>query len=238
MSFSAEKVAVAAAANLAHVIGPLNDAFHASRPAATATDSLASSGALVAQIASGAPFDVFLAADMGFARALVDKGAADGSTLAPYAVGRLVLWTAKPGLVLRDVSALRGGGVRRFAIANPATAPYGRAAKEALVKLGLWDGLQPKLVTAGDITQAAQFVETGNVDAGFVALSAVLSPSLRGEGSYAEVPPNLYAPIVQGMVLTMHGKSNAAAAAYLAFMRGPEAGRILRAAGYGIPALP
>jgi molybdate transport system substrate-binding protein len=232
-----QPLSIAAAANLTQVIGKLDAGFRAARPDVDVTVALGSSGGLVAQIRNGAPFDVFLSADMGFAQALARAGQADAATLTPFAVGRLVLWTTKPGVDLTDVaSAVRGAAVRSLAVANTGTAPYGRAARQALEALGLWDLAQAKLVTAEDISQTAQFVETGNADAGFVALSAVLSPKLAGKGRWIEVPASLYRPLVQGAIVTAHGARNPAASAYLAFLLGDAAHRELEAAGYGIPA--
>jgi molybdate transport system substrate-binding protein len=193
----------------------------------------------VAQISNGAPYDVFLSADMGFPEALARAGHADAASLTPFAVGRLVLWTVKPGVDVTGVrAAVLSPAVHSLAIANTETAPYGRAARQALESLGLWAEAQPKLATAEDISQAAQFVETGNADAGFVALSAVLSPKLRGRGRWVEVPATLYKPIVQGAIITAHGAANPASAAYIAFLHGDAARRALEAAGYGVPSAP
>jgi molybdate transport system substrate-binding protein len=233
---ASQPLSIAAAANLTQVIGALDAGFAAARPDVAVTVALGSSGGLVAQIGNGAPYDVFLSADMGFPEALARAGHAKAASLTPFAVGRLVLWTMKPGVDVTGVAAaVRSPAVHALAIANTATAPYGRAARQALEGLGLWAEAQPKLVTAEDIAQAAQFVETGNADAGFVALSAVLSPALRGRGRWAEVPASLYKPIVQGAIITAHGAGNPAAAAYIAFLRGDAARGALEAAGYGIP---
>jgi molybdate transport system substrate-binding protein len=233
---ASQPLSVAAAANLTQVVGALDAGFMAARPDVVVTVALGSSGGFVAQIANGAPFDVFLSADMGFPEALAKAGHADAASLTPFAVGRLVLWTTKPGV---DVSGVRAAvlspAVHSLAIANTGTAPYGRAARQALESLGLWSDAQPKLVTAEDISQTAQFVETGNADAGFVALSAVLSPKLKGKGRWLEVPASLYRPIVQGAIITAHGAGNPESAAFIAFLHGDAARRVLEAAGYGIP---
>jgi molybdate transport system substrate-binding protein len=232
-----QPLSVAAAANLTQVIGALDAEFMAARPDVAVTVALGSSGGFVAQIGNGAPYDVFLSADMGFPEALAKAGHADSASLTPFAVGRLVLWTMKPGVDVTGVrAAVLSPAVHALAIANTGTAPYGRAARQALESLGLWSAAQPKLVTAEDISQTAQFVETGNADAGFVALSAVLSPKLKGKGRWLEVPASLYRPIVQGAIITAHGAGNPASAAYISFLRGDAARRVLEAAGYGIPA--
>jgi molybdate transport system substrate-binding protein len=123
----------------------------------------------------------------------------------------------------------------RLAIANTDTAPYGRAARQAMERLGAWADAQPKLVVGESLSQATQFVETGNADAGFVALSVVLSPKLKGKGTWAEVSPALYDPLEQGGVITLHGAQNPAAQGFLAFLHGDPAKKILQAFGYRIP---
>lgn len=232
----AEKVSVAAAANLTYALEALNAGFRQTNPGVAVTVLTGASGNLVTQIENGSPNDVFLSADMDFPRRLIKAGYADESTLVDFAVGRLVLWTTRPGLELTSIpSVVRSPAVARLAIANPATAPYGAAALQALTKLGLADEARPKLVTGENITQTAQFVETGNADAGFVALSLVRSPRLKERGRWIEVPPGLYSPLDQGAVLTRQGKDNPAARRYLAFLRSPEAGTILNRFGYRVP---
>jgi len=234
---AARPLSVAAAANLTRVVATLDAGFMAARPDVEVTVALGSSGGLVAQIGNGAPYDVFLSADMEFPQELARAGHADAASLTPFAVGRLVLWSMKPGVDISGIgAAVRNPAVHALAIANTGTAPYGRAARQALESLGLWAEAQPKLVTAEDVAQTAQFVETGNADAGFVALSAVLSPRLRGRGRWLEVPASLYRPMVQGAIITAHGAGNTASSAYIAFLRGDAARTALEAAGYGIPA--
>jgi len=233
----AGSLSVAAAANLSYVLAALDEEFGRAYPGTAVTTAVGASGGLVAQIRNGAPYDVFLSADPDFARALVASGDADPGSLAPFASGRLVLWTARPGLEVSDIAAaVRNPAVRALAIANVASAPYGRAARQALERLGLWADAQPKLVTAENISQAAQFVDTGSADAGFVALSAVLSPRLRGRGRWAEVPAGLYEPLTQVAVVTARGRANPNAALYVAFLRGGAARAVLEGFGYAGPA--
>ncbi len=229
-------LSIAAAANLTYALGGLDAEYAKASPGVTITTSVGASGSLVAQISNGAPFDVFLSADMDFARKLVAAGHASAGSLTPFAVGRLVLWTVAPGVDVTDIpAAVRSPSVRKLAIANPQTAPYGRAARQALAKLGLWEAVQPRLVAAENISQATEFVGTGNADAGFVALSAVLSPGLKGKGRWTEVPPALYDPLVQVAVITGHGAANPESARFLAFLRGPAAAAVLEGLGYGLP---
>lgn len=233
---AADRVSVAAAANLVYALQVIDPAFRATEPGTTVVTTIAASGNLVAQIRNGAPFDVFLSADLDYPRALVASGDAAADTLTPFAVGRLVVWTMRPELDLGSVGGLmRNPAVRKVALAQPETAPYGRAAREALSQLGVWSAVQAKIVTGDSVSQAAQFVQTGNADCGFVALSLVVSPPLAGQGRYLEVPRALYAPITQAAVLTTFGRNNAAARRYLAFLTSPTAREILARFGYGPP---
>jgi molybdate transport system substrate-binding protein len=148
-----------------------------------------------------------------------------------------VFWTVRPGVGVADVAAaVRSPAVVKLAVANVETAPYGRAAKQALQRLGAWEEALPKLVVGENISQAAQFVETGNADAGFVALSIVVLPRLKERGLWKELPPSLYDPLEQCAVLTVRGSANPAAARYVTFLKCPAARRILESFGYGIPA--
>jgi molybdate transport system substrate-binding protein len=232
----AATLSIAAAANLSGVLEALDAEYHRVSPDAVLATSFGSSGGLVAQIRNGAPFDVLLSADVEYPRQLIRSGDARADSLTPFAVGRLVVWTVRPGVDVTDIAALvRSPAVRTLAVANADSAPYGRAAKQALTVLGLWDEARPKLVTAENIAQAAQFVGTGNADAGLVAMSAVLSPALKGRGTWREVPQRLYDPIVQAAVVTAHGEGNPEARRYLGFLRSEAAGRVLVSLGYGLP---
>lgn len=232
-------LSVAAAANLSFALDALDAAFREAAPDVAVTSMTAASGDIVAQVEHGAPYDVFLAADRHFPQVLADAGQADARTLTTFAVGQLVLWTTRPGLALTDVAAaVRDPQVRRLAIANVRTAPFGRAAEQALHRLGVWSVAAPKLVVGESISQATQFVATGNADAGFVALSVVLAPKLKGQGRYLEVAPDLYDPLDQGAIITRHGAANPAARRYLAFLQGPAARAILVSFGYRLPPAP
>jgi molybdate transport system substrate-binding protein len=176
---------------------------------------------------------------MKYPRDLVSVGLADASTLTPYALGRIVLWTTRPDLDLSTgLDSLRGASVRKVAIANPDHAPYGRAAKQALEHEKLWEALQGKLVIGENIAQTAQFVQTGNADAGIVALSLVLAPETRGVGKYVEIPDAFHAPLEQGLVITKHGTGNPLAAEYLQFLRTKAARGIFDTYGFRLPPAP
>ena len=183
------------------------------------------SAALATQIQNGAPFDLFLSADTGYPKRLIAAGLADAAgspdSTAPviYARGTLVLWTRKDsGLPPPSLELLRSPQLRRLAIANPDRAPYGRAAVAALVSLKLYDTLKPKLVTAENIAQAAQFVDSGNADAGLISLTSALTPRLASSGSYFVIPRDLYPPIEQGAVIISKTTQRAAARRLLDFL--------------------
>lgn len=183
------------------------------------------SAALTTQIQNGAPFDVFLSADMGYPKRLIDAGLADSvATSNPaeplnYANGTLVLWTRKDSsLPPPSVDLLRSPGLKRLAIANPERAPYGRAAIAAITKLGLYDSLRPRLVTAENIAQAAQFVDSGNADAGLISLTSARTPRLSASGRYFEIPRDLYPPVQQGAVVIKRSAHSAEGRKFLAFL--------------------
>ncbi len=235
-AFAAEKVAVAAAANLTYILAPLDAEFERLNPGVAVASEIGSSGSLVAQIKNGAPYDVFLSADVDFPRRLIAAGGAEKSSLVTFAFGRLVLWTTKTDVALASIEAtVRDPAVRKIAVANPKLAPYGRAAEEALARLGLTAEAAPKLVFGENITQTAQFVSSGNADAGFVAYSLVVAPQLTDKGHWIEVPAALFTPIAQGAVLTTRGASNPAARRFMQFIVSPEGRPIFERFGYGLP---
>jgi len=219
---------VAVAANFAAPMQRIAAAFetdtgHRAKIAVGAT------GAFYTQIRNGAPFDVLLAADDETpARIEADALAVKGSRFT-YAVGRLALWSAKPGVVDDHGEVLEREDLDRIAIANPKLAPYGKAAVETMQKLGVYERLKPRIVQAENIGQAFQFVATGNAPIGFVALSQIAQP----KGSKWIVPDDLHAPLRQDAVLLAHGKNNEAATALMRYLKGDKARGIIRAYGYG-----
>jgi len=148
-------------------------------------------------------------------------------------VGRLVLWSPDAGLVTGE-ETLKNGKFKHLAIANPKTAPYGMAAMQTLTKLGLWDGLQPKLVMGENLGQTSGFLESGNAEVGFIALSQVLDDKLKGKGSRWDVPASLHEPLRQDAVLLAKGEKNAAAVSLVEFMHGPKAKAIVERYGYEV----
>ncbi|MEI9960048.1 MAG: molybdate ABC transporter substrate-binding protein [Limisphaerales bacterium] len=195
-----------------------------------------SSGNFFAQIQRGAPFDVFLSADASYPQKLIESKTADAASLTPYAVGRLVLWTMNTNLLVTDgLNVLTNVSVRKIAIASPEHAPYGRAAKAALESVKLWEPLQPKIVLGENIAQTAQFVQTGNADAGLIALSLVSAPKLKNVGRWWLVPETLHPRLEQAAVLTMQGAENPDARAYLEFLRSPAARKVFDQFGFRLP---
>jgi molybdate transport system substrate-binding protein len=193
--------------------------------------SFGATGQFYTQITEGAPFQIFLSADQSTPKKLVDNGIAVADSLFTYAVGKLVLFSTNPTLVTGE-QTLRDGKFNKIAIADPATAPYGAAAVETMKALGVYDKLAGKIVQGANIAQTFQFVDTGNAELGFVALSEVIA---RQGGSRWIVPANLYSAIRQDAVLLRSGADNEAAKAFLAFMKGPEAAKVMGKYGYGTP---
>ena len=193
--------------------------------------SFGSSGQFYTQITQDAPFQVFLSADQERPEKAVAEGFAVPDSRFTYAVGKLVLWSRDPKVVT-GADTLKQGNFSKVAIANPTAAPYGAAAIETMKALNVYDTLQPKIVQGNNIAQTFQFIDTGNAELGFVALSQVID---RSEGSRWLVSANLYAPIKQDAVLLKKGAGNEAAKAFIDFLKGPEAAAIEAKFGYGTP---
>lgn len=190
-------------------------------------------GKFYAQIKNGAPFEVLLAADDETPARLAQEGAAVSTSRFTYAIGRLVLWSAKPGYV-DDKGDVLKAGFNHLAIANPKLAPYGLAAVEALTSLKLLDAVQARFVQAENIAQAHQFVASGNAELGFVALSQVMKDGKISEGSAWLVPAHLHKPIRQDAVILDKGKAKAAAEAWLKYLKSDKARAIIKSFGYEI----
>ncbi|SIO38182.1 molybdate transport system substrate-binding protein [Rhodovulum sp. ES.010] len=224
----AAETIVAVAANFTEAANEIADAF-AQASGHSVTYSFGPTGQLYTQITQGAPFEVFLAAD----QARPEKAEAEGFDVAgsrfTYAVGRLVLWSADADMIDGTAAALTEGAFTHVAIANPETAPYGAAAVEVMEALDIQETLAPKIVQGKSISQAHQFVATGNAELGFVALSQVVNGD---PGARWTIPQDLYSPIRQDAVLLKTGGQSAAAAAYLDFLKGPEARAIIEKYGY------
>ncbi len=218
---------VAVAANFTEAAREIAAAFKA-KTGHEAVLSFGASGQFYTQITQGAPFQVLLSADDARPKKLVDDGLAVPGSNFTYAIGKLVLWSKTPGLV-KGEETLRATSFAKLAIINPIAAPYGAAAVETMKFLKIYDTLKPKIVEGATVIQAYQFVETGNAELGFIALSQLSGPET---GSRWLVPQDLYSPIRQDAVLLKSGASNEAATGFIAFLRSPEARVIVEKYGY------
>jgi molybdate transport system substrate-binding protein len=244
LSFSAptinaanREIAVAAAADLSVALPEIASAYEKTSGVVVKL-SFAASGALTQQIQNGAPFDVFFSADMDYPKQLIAAGKADGASLYRYAVGQLVLWTPADSPLDLDregMNALLEPSVKKIAIANPQHAPYGRAAVAALKHYGLYEKVSDRLVLGENIAQAAQFVESGNAQVGFVALAHASAPAMQGKGKYWKIPADAYPPLDQGAVIISNSAHMQDATAFLAYMKSPEALAVLRHYGFTAP---
>lgn len=225
---AAGDIKAAVAANFADAMNELVPAF-GEATGHTLVPVFGSTGKHYAQIVNGAPFDLFLAADVERPRRLEEEGLAVAGSRFTYAVGRLALWSREEELVDPAGEVLAQGGFHRLAIANPELAPYGLAAEEVLKALGHWDALQPRLVRGETIAQAYQYVSTGNAELGFVALSQLRRPDGPPGGSSWLVPRRLHRPIEQQAVLL---RDSDAARAFLDFLRGGTGRAIIERYGY------
>ncbi len=230
-----ETLTIAAAADLNFALGEIAAQFE-KQTRATVRLSFGSSGNFFTEIQNGAPFDLFFSADLDYPRHLLVTGRAEPDLLETYAVGRLVVWVpADSPLQLErlKIDALLDPSVRRIAIANPRHAPYGRAAESALRHYGLYEKVAPKLVFGENVSQAAQFVSSGNAQVGIIALSLALAPTLKGR--YWEIPSGAYPPLEQGVIILKSSPNKALARRFLEFLKRPEAASILRRYGFQPP---
>ena len=229
---AAQKLKIAVAANAQFVANKLAEAFKKE----TGIDAdlvVSSSGKLTTQIEQGAPFDVFLSADMKYPQDLYEKGFA-AEKPREYAYGKLVIWTLKNEPLSKGPAALTAPQFTKIAIGNPSLAPYGKAAIQALTKLKLYDELKPKIVYGESIAQVNQYLLSGAADAAFTAKSIVLDPSQQTKGKWIEVDDRLYQPIAQGVVIlkSAQGKNLTDAKRFYSFLFSKQAKRIFTAYGY------
>lgn len=233
------EINVAAAADLSAVLKEVA-AIYEKRTGVVVKLSFGSSGAFTQQIQNGAPFDVFFSADMDYPRQLIAGGQADGSTLYRYAVGRLALWVPKDSpldVEHKGIDVLLDPSVKKIAMANPQHAPYGRAAAAALQHYGLYEKLSDRLVLGENVSQAAQFVESGNAQVGFVALAHAATPAMQGKGKYWVVPTEAHPQLDQGVVLISSSAHQKDAAAFLGFVKTEEVAALLLRYGFSSPDL-
>jgi molybdate transport system substrate-binding protein len=229
----ADEVQVAVAANFTAPIKDIAVEFEKDT-GHKVTASFGATGAFYTQISNGAPFDVFFAADDKTPIKLEKENAIVPGSRFTYAIGTLVLWSSKEGYVDDKGEVLKTGTFEHVSVANPKTAPYGTAAIQTLTKLGLLETLQPKFVQGENITQAYQFISTGNAELGFVALSQVYKDGKITSGSAWIVPDDLYESIRQDAVILTKGSNNPAAKALVDYLKGPKAAAIIKSYGYGL----
>jgi molybdate transport system substrate-binding protein len=229
-------VTVAAAADLMYAMNEIAANFEKATGCAVRV-STGSSGNFLSQIENGAPFDVFFSADIEYSRKLEAEGLAVPGSTYLYAVGKIVLWVRNdsPLDIRKGLAALRDPSVRKVAIANPQHAPYGRAAEEALRRADVYDAVKDRFVLGENVSQAAQFVESGNADAGILALSLILSPGLREKGRYWKIPEDLYTPIQQGAVAVRGSQNPQGARAFLDYTKSPATAALLERYGFVLP---
>jgi len=231
-----QEIRIAAAADLKFAMEELSEKFE-KQTATKVNVTYGSSGNFYSQMQNGAPFDLFFSADIEYPRKLESEGLADPGTLYEYAVGRIVIWmppNTKIDLATQGWNALLDASVAKIAIANPEHAPYGRAAVAALQKAGIYESVKTKLVYGENISQAAQFVQSGNAQAGIVAMSLAVSPAMR-EGKHWDIPANLYPPIEQGAIVLSGAKNKHAANAFLEFVKSVTGRTILVKYGFEFP---
>jgi molybdate transport system substrate-binding protein len=229
----ADEVSVGVAANFAAPMQRIAADF-AQASGHRVVAAVGSTGALYAQIRNGAPFEALLAADAETPAKLEREGAAVAGSRFTYAVGTLVLWSARPDYVDERGAVLVTGTFRHLAIANPRLAPYGAAAIETLAALGARERLTPRLVQAENVAQAYQFVASGAAEIGFVALAQVIADGRIGSGSGWIVPATLHRPIRQDAVILAKGRGKAAVTALMEYLRGPQARAVIAAYGYAV----
>jgi len=227
----AQTLRLAAAADLQPVLPPILAEFEA-KSHLHVDASYQSSATLAAQIQNGAPFALFMAADLSFPQRVIASGLADSAEPVTYARGTLVLWTRNDSPFHQlAVSTLRDPSLKIIAIANAEHAPYGRAAEASLKSLGVYDQVKPKLVVAENIAQTAQYVDSGNAQVGLISLTSALSDRLRASGHYVEMPRDSYPPILQGAVVLKNSPDKAAAHQLLEFILSPAVQKELAARG-------
>jgi len=232
ITMSAQKVNIAAAANLKYVLEEIKTAYVKQNPKAKVNLTFGASGMLVQQILNGAAFDFFMAADNEFPLKLKDKGLTTGA-MSTYAFGKLVIYSSTLEVAKKGLDALKNPSVKKIAIANPETATYGTRSVELLKSMKLYDQLKAKIVIGENITQTAQFAYTGNAEIGFIALSLVLAPEMAGSGKYYIISPKQYSPIEQACILIKTPVLNTEAAKFKKFVLSAATKSIWEKYGYG-----
>jgi molybdate transport system substrate-binding protein len=233
-AYAGEKITIAAAADLKFALDEVVVLFNKSHPADQVETIYGSSGKFQTQIQQGAPYDMYFSADIAYPRALKEAGLA-ASGVQPYAVGRIVLWSASRDAGKLTLADLVDPTIQKIAIANPKHAPYGKRAEEALRAAGVWEKVEAKLVYGENVAQTAQFVASGNAQVGIIALSLALSPELSKQGSYALIADTLHQPLEQGFIITRRAAANPLVQAFASFMVSREARAVMARYGFVLP---
>lgn len=232
------EVRVAAASDLKFALDDVIQAYEKVHPGTRISATYGSSGNFFAQLSNKAPFDVFLSADVDYPRKLIEAGHGVKETEFTYAVGRIVVWVRNESpldLEKEGIEALKDESVKKVSIANPKHAPYGRAAEASLKTLGVYDTVEPRLVFGENISQTAQFIESGAADAGIIAMSLAVAPAMRQKGRFWEVPLDAYPKMLQGGVVLPWAQDDKAAKELCEFITGEEGKTILKGYGFWMP---
>ena len=230
----AEKITIAAAADLKFAMDEIVTAFNRSHTGNEVQVVYGSSGKFHTQIQQGGPYDLYFSADIAYPRELAKQGLA-ASEVKSYGVGRIVLWSSEMDAAKMTLASLGDPKIHRIAIANPKHAPYGKRAEEALRAAGLWDKVQSKLVFGENISQAAQYVQSGNAEVGIIALALVLNPELLKKGGYYLVPENLHHPLEQGFIVTRRGAGKPLARQFAEYMGSKPVRGVMTKYGFALP---
>ncbi len=226
------ELTVAAAADLNSALMEIAASFK-KQTGITVKLSFGVSGALAQQIQNVAPFDLFFSADMDYPRQLAAAGQAEASSLYRYAIGGA---DSPLDVEHKGMNVLADPAIKKIAIANPQHAPYGRAAVAAMKHVQLYDQVSDRLVMGENVSQAAQFVESGNAQVGFVALAHITSPAIEGKGRYWQIPAEAYPPLEQGLVIISRSRRKKQAAAFVEYIKTAESAKVFSRYGFGLPA--
>jgi molybdate transport system substrate-binding protein len=229
-----EEITVAAAADLQFALKDVSTRFE-QKTGHRVNLIFGSSGNFFSQIQNGAPFDIFFSADLDYPKRLEAAGLAEPNTLYRYATGKIVLWMRNDSKLdlSNGLAVLLDPSINKIAIANPAHAPYGRAAMAALDHEKLSEKLKGKFVLGESVSQAAQFVESGSAEAGIIALSLAVAPAMKEKGRYVEIPASFYTPLQQGCIVLASSKMKLTAHAFVDFLKMPEIADLLKHSGFG-----
>jgi len=229
-----QMLTIAAAADLKFALDEIVVSFKRIHSSAQIETIYGSSGKFSTQIRQGAPYDLYFSADIAYPRALESEGYA-ASKVQSYALGRIVLWSPSLDTGKMTLADLANPSIRKIAIANPRHAPYGKRAEEALKAAGVWEKVESRLVYGENVSQTAQYVQSGNAQVGIIALSLALSPELAKKGGFVLIPDSLHQPLEQGFIITKRAADNALAQAFARFIAGKEARTIMTRYGFVLP---